>query len=113
MKKINPLKLNALQSRTLMLLQELARHPQTSSRNELTGEVDITQLPHAHGDHLHVGSFVVSSRDASGFTNPAVWAALDRKGLISADFPLRLTLTKPGLDYDTGLGEKFMHESDH
>ena len=113
MKKQNPLNLNALQCRTLALLQELARHPETSSRSETTGEVDITQLPHAHGDHVHVGSFVVSSRDASGFTNPAVWTALNRKSLIRADFPIRLTLTPTGLDYDTGLGKQFMHDSDH
>ena len=113
MKKTNPLKLNALQARTLVLLQELARHPQTSSRDESTGEVEITQLPHAHGDHMHVGSFVVSSRDASGFANPAVWSALDRKGLIRGDFPVRLALTTLGLEYDTGLGDQFMHASDH
>jgi hypothetical protein len=113
MTKKNPLKLNALQSRTLVLLQELARHPRTSSRNEETGEVEISQLPHAHGDHLHVGSFVVSARDASGFYNEAVWVALQRKGLARAEFPFRITLTTSGLDYDTGLNNQFMEQSDH
>ena len=76
--KKNSLKLNPLQLRTLALLQELARHPETSSRDPNTGEVLIAHLPHAHGDHVHVGALVVSARDASGFANAAVWAALER-----------------------------------
>lgn len=113
MNKKNPLKLNPLQSRTLMLLQELARHPESSTANPATGDVEITMLPHAHGDHLHVGSFVVSSRDASGFNNEAVWAALARKGLAKATFPIRIALTPEGIAYDTGVVTQFMHDSDH
>ena len=113
MTKRNHLKLNPLQSRTLVLFQELARSPETSSVDEVTGEVTITLLPHPHGDHMHIGRYVVSARDASGFTNPAVWKALERKGLAKTDFPLRIVLTPSGLDYDTGLGELLMHDSDH
>ena len=113
MKKANHLNLNALQSRTLVLLQELARNPETSARDEETGDIEITSLPHAHGDHMHIGRYVVSARDASGFSNPAVWAALTRKGLAKAEYPYRLSLTPLGLSYDTGLGEPEMHDSDH
>ena len=103
--KINPLKLNPLQLRTLALLQELARHPATSARDPKTGEAMIAHLPHAHDDHVHVGELVVSARDASGFSNPAVWATLERKGLVRGSFPhVAITLTVTGLSYDTGLG---------
>jgi hypothetical protein len=112
--KINPLKLNPLQLRTLALLQELARHPASSTRDPRTGETTITHLPHAHGDHVHVGELVVSARDASGFNNPAVWAALERKGLVRGDFPdAAVTLTAQGLAYDTGLGKIRAAHSDH
>jgi len=48
--KRNPLKLNKLQLRTLLLLQELARHPETSTHDPDTGEAMLSTLPHAHGD---------------------------------------------------------------
>lgn len=109
--KKNPAKLNPLQLRTLALLQELARHPETSTRED-GGNVRITHLPHAHGDHMHVGELVVSSRDASGFSNPAVWAALERKGLAKVDFPHEIALTPEGVGYDTGLRVE-AHHADH
>jgi len=108
----NPLKLNPLQARTLVLFQELARHPATSTRRE-NGEMLLTSLPHPHGDHFHVGSRVVLSKDATGLFNPSVWLALERKGLIRANFPLAVTLTAAGLAYDTGLAERILHGSDH
>ena len=111
--KPNPLKLNALQARTLGLLQELARHPESSTANESTGEVEISLLPVPHGNHMHIGDFVVSSRDASGFTNEAVWRALDRKGLAKAGFPVQITLTRDGLAYDTGIKRDILESSDH
>lgn len=112
--KNNPLKLNPLQLRTLALLQELARHPATSTRDPQSGEATITHLPHAHGDHVHVGELVVSARDASGFSNPAVWSALERKGLVRGSFPhAAITLTALGLAYDTGLGGLRASHSDH
>ncbi|MDX1581452.1 MAG: hypothetical protein R3360_07510 [Alphaproteobacteria bacterium] len=110
--KTKKLKLNKLQARTLALLQELARHPETGIRDEETGEVTIAQLPHAHGDHVHIGEFVVSSRDASGFDNEAVWVALERKGLAKANYPVSITLTPEGLAYETGLLAK-AQKSDH
>jgi hypothetical protein len=112
--KNNPLKLNPLQLRTLALLQELARHPATSTRDAQSGEATITHLPHLHGDHVHIGALVVSARDASGFSNPSVWAALERKGLVRGSFPhAAITLTALGLAYDTGLGRPSAAQSTH
>jgi len=111
--KKNPLKLNVLQLKTLTFFQELARNPETSTRIEQTGEVAITAMPHPHGDHFHVGKAVVLSRDATGLANPAVWNALERKGLARSAFPRGITLTPAGLDYDTGAAAKIIHRSDH
>ena len=109
----NPLKLNPLQLRTLALLQELARDPATSSRVEETGEAVITNFPHPHGDHFHIGHRLVLSRDATGLRNPAVWTALMRKGLARGDYPLAIVLTKEALDYDTGIADQILHGSEH
>ena len=112
--KHNPLKLNALQLRTLALVQELARDPATSTRDPKTGDAIISELPHIHGDHVHIGKVVVSARSASGFSNPSVWAVLERKGLVRGNFPhASIALTKAGIDYDTGLGEIPTSPSDH
>ena len=111
--KKNALKLNKLQLRTLLLMQELARHPQTGTTDPATGEITLTALPHPHGNHVHIGDFVVSASDISGFTNESVWRALERKGLARSNFPQAITLTKPGVDYDTGLSERLAQPSDH
>ncbi|MBT3660784.1 MAG: hypothetical protein HOB37_17300 [Rhodospirillaceae bacterium] len=111
--KKNPLKLNKLQLRTLALAQVLAADEKSSTRDEATGDVTLLRLPHAHGDHVHIGGFVVSARDASGFSNPAVWTALERKGLSQASDGISVTLTVDGVGYDTGLGDRFMSKSDH
>ncbi|RED53362.1 hypothetical protein [Aestuariispira insulae] len=115
MQKKNPLKLNKLQLRTLALAQVLARDPAGAITDAETGEVTLTRLPHAHGNHVHVGAFVVSSKDASGFDNPAVWVALKRKGLVREEARPggQVTLMPQGLEYDTGLGDKFLEPSDH
>ncbi len=105
-------KLNPLQKRTLTLLQVLARDPGAGRADAATGEVTISSLPHAHGDHVHVGAFSVSRRDASGLSNEAVWVALERKGLARSDYPLSITLTPAGLEFDTGLLDDF-EQSDH
>ena len=110
--KKKAIKLNSLQKRTLALFQVLADNPESSTRDAETGEVAVSYLPHPHGDHVHIGNFVVSGQDASGFANEAVWRALDRKGLIKSAFPIQATLTKAGLEYDTGLRDQFEH-SDH
>ncbi len=111
--KKNPLKLNKLQLRTLALAQILAEMPDITRVDEKTGDTTLLQLPHAHGDHMHIGESVVSSRDASGLTNPAVWTALERKQLARQDTALTITLTPAGLAYDTGLGDRFLAPSPH
>jgi hypothetical protein len=111
--KINPLKLNPLQLRTLTLLQALARDPQSAGSGPGPGEMTIERFPTAHGAHHHLGDRVVSAKDASGLFNESVWHALERKGLARADWPHRITLTPPGLAYDTGLEGELLHASPH
>ena len=111
--KKNPLRLNKLQLRTLALAQLLAQDSNYAKRDDTTGAVTLLQIPHAHGDHLHIGRFTVSTREASGLSNPAVWSALVRKGLARLDGPMATTLTAEGMSYDTGFGDRFLVPSDH
>src|SRR5947207_15672686 len=111
--KKNPLNLNALQLKTLTLLQELARLPGHSRPGEEPDSAVITSLPYPHGDHFHLGDAVVASRDATGLRNPAVWAALERKGLIRSRYPHGAVVTPLGLDYETGLREAILRKSGH
>lgn len=112
-KKNNPLNLNALQLKTLTLLQALAKLPDHGSPAEEPGAIIVRNLPHAHGDHFHLGPYVVLGRDATGLHNPAAWVALERKGLIRSMFPMACVVTEAGLAYDTGLGPQLLHGSDH
>ena len=107
------IKLNPLQSKTLFLLQILAREDDSSAPVEGTEDIRITRLPHAHGNHMHVGEFVVTSKDASGFTNKSVWTALARKGLVRDSWEQEIVLTPEGLAYSTGLENKITATSDH
>ncbi len=111
-RKHNPLGLNPLQLKTLTLLQQLARLPDYSQPGDEQGSVTLTRLPHPHGDHFHIGEAVVASRAATGLRNPAVWTALERKGLLRST-PPNAVLTALGLDYDTGLRETILHLADH
>jgi len=111
--KKNPLRLNALQLRTLTILQQLARFPESSTTNEETGEVMITNLPQPHENHFHCGDAVVASKDATGLKNEAVWKALERRGLAKPFFPIGIALTPDGVGYDTGLSDTILHRSDH
>jgi hypothetical protein len=111
--KRNPLNLNPLQLKTLTLLQELARIAGRPVPEEEAGGVAITELPHAHGDHFHLGEAVVAARDATGLRNPSVWAALERKGLIRPKLPEAVILTVLGQEYDTGLREVMLHRASH
>jgi hypothetical protein len=56
---------------------------------------------------------VVAARDATGLHNPAVWAALQRKGLITPQLPQAVILTALGQEYETGLREKILHTAGH
>ena len=109
MPKKNPLSLNALQLRTLTLMQALAQLDSFAAPANETGHVLISAMPHAHGDHFHVGDAVVASRDATGLANEAVWTVLERKGLIKSLFPQAVVLTPEGLAYDTGLADTILH----
>src|SRR4051812_14450256 len=103
--KKNPLNLNALQLKTLTLLQALAQLPDHARPVGGDGAVMVSNLPHPHGDHFHLGDAVVASRDATGLANEAVWTALGRKGLLQPIFPDAVVLTPAGLAYDTGLAD--------
>ncbi len=111
--KKNPLKLNKLQLRTLALAQVIAEDPSLIQRDDASGDVTLLSLPHPHGDHVHIGSFSVSVRDISGFSNPAVWVVMERKGLARNANAMTITLTAEGVAYDTGLGHHFRKLSDH
>ena len=111
--KRNPLNLNPLQLKTLALLQALARLPDHAEPAGGDGAIRVSDLPHPHGDHFHLGDAVVMSRDATGLANPAAWLALERKGLIRSLYPEAAIVTKPGLDYDTGLAGAILHRADH
>ena len=76
------------------------------------GGIAITQLPHPHGDHFHLGEATVAARDATGLHNPSVWAALQRRGLVHADLET-VILTPAGQDYDTGLRDAILHRAEH
>ncbi len=108
--KKNPLNLNPLQLRTLTLLQEIARLENKPGAEE--GAFLITGLPHAHGNHFHLGHAVVSAKDATGLHNDAVWTILERKGVVKRE-PGQAVLTAVGAGYDTGLREEILHHSDH
>lgn len=108
----NPKRLNALQLKTLTLLQEISRHPIYAEARE-SGGAAIHMMPEAHGDHFHIGARVVRGRDATGLRNPAVWKALGRKGMVAESPDGGLVVTQDGLDYPTGLRDKILHGSDH
>jgi hypothetical protein len=111
--KQNPLKLNPLQLKTLTLFQELAKMEGYASPADEPGHVMISRLPHPHGDHFHLGHYVVRSRDASGLSNESAWAALQRKGLIQSLYPMGCVLTPAGAAYETGLKDEILHQSHH
>jgi ribosomal protein S19E (S16A) len=111
--KQNPSKLNPLQLRTLTVLQALARVPEVCSRGPAAGEVTIERFPQAHGDHVHMGDAVVSQKHMTGLFNEKVWHALERKGLVRADWPHRITLTAEGLAYETGLADSVLQRAAH
>jgi hypothetical protein len=108
----NPLNLNALQLRTLTLLQELARLADFSRPGQEPGSFVIASLPLPHGNHFHLGEAVVASRDATGLRNPAVWAALERKGLVRSQ-PDDVILTPLGFSYETGMRDAIIHTHAH
>ncbi|MEA1674225.1 hypothetical protein [Nitrospirillum sp. BR 11163] len=110
--KKNPLNLNALQLKTLTLLQVLAGL-EGVGQPVVEGGVMVDRFPHAHGNHFHLGPYTVMSADATGLSNQAAWVALERKGLIKSQFPNAAIVTEAGLAYDTGIRGQILHGSDH
>lgn len=109
----NPLQLNPLQLRTLTILQQMARSPRHAAPPDDTGAVRVGNFPDPHGDHYHIGDAMVLGRDATGLHNPAVFAALGRKGLVREAVPGSAVVTAAGLAYDTGLTDRLLHRADH
>ncbi|MEH6525977.1 MAG: hypothetical protein V7723_07870 [Sneathiella sp.] len=107
------IKLNPLQSKTLVLLQILARDADSSAAIAESNDIRVTRLPHGHGNHMHVGQYVVAAKDASGLDNPAVWTALSRKGFVRENWQTEIIITAAGLAFSTGLESKFVSTSDH
>lgn len=109
----NPRKLNALQLKTLAILQAMAAERDFADPPDQDGTVLIHSMPHAHGNHFHVGPVAVLARDATGLGNPNVINALVRKGLLlgsPAGLPI---LTREGVAYDTGITAQILHQTDH
>jgi hypothetical protein len=77
------------------------------------GRVVVHRLPHAHGDHLHVGAAMVAAKDAVGLGNAAVWGALERKGLVSPSEQGHPILSADALAYDTGIADEVLHRGGH
>jgi hypothetical protein len=107
----NPKKLNQLQLKTLAILQAMARDERLANSPDADGTVLIHSLPYAHGDHFHVGSALVSARDATGLSNPNVISALIRKGLLLAGAAGGPCLTAEGRSYDTGIADLILHQA--
>jgi hypothetical protein len=107
--KRNPLKLNKLQLRTLAILQQMARSNGHAQPGDEPDSVMVSNFPPPHGDHFHIGDAVVRARDATGLANPAVFTALERKGLIRSLFPMGAVLNAAALTYDTGIAESVLH----
>jgi hypothetical protein len=110
--KANPSMLNSLQLRTLTLLQAIAQIPGAASPTP-EGDTAITQFPHAHGDHFHLGDAMVNANDATGLENENVWNALHRKGLIRCAWPDQIALTPAGVSYETGIADQILHKGGH
>jgi hypothetical protein len=109
----NPKKLNALQLRTLAILQAIAQETAFADPPHQDGTVSIHTLPHRHGDHLHVGAALVAARDATGLDNPNVINALARKGLLRHGPAGLPSLTLEGRNYPTGVAAAILHAADH
>jgi hypothetical protein len=109
----NPSRLNPLQLKTLVVLQALAQEGGFADPPDADGNVRIHSLPHAHGNHVHLGRAVVAMRDLSGLGNPAVLNALARKGLLKGGRERGYTVTGAGLAYDTGIAGRVLQGGDH
>ena len=111
--KKNPLNLNPLQLKTLTLFQALSQMEGIAAPHDDPGHIMISHMPRPHGDHFHLGPYMVRAQDASGLSNESVWTALERKKLIKSLFPVACVLTPAGGSYETGLKEQILHQGGH
>jgi hypothetical protein len=115
--KKNPLNLNPLQLKTLTLFQALSQMEGVAAPHDdpsrEPGHIMISHMPRPHGDHFHLGPWVVRAQDASGLSNESVWTALERKKLIKSLFPRGCVLTPAGSSYETGLKDQILHQGGH
>src|SRR5919198_1161130 len=115
--KKNPLNLNPLQLKTLTLFQALSQiegiaAPHDDPSGE-PGHIMISHMPRPHGDHFHLGPYLVRAQDASGLGNESVGPARERKKLIRFFFPRACVLTPAGSSYETGLKDQILHQGGH
>ncbi|MCB9942040.1 MAG: hypothetical protein H6851_00250 [Geminicoccaceae bacterium] len=111
--RANPKKLNALQLKTLTILQYLTRFEGWSHPADENGDVTLKGLPSAHGNHFHVGDAVVATRDTSGLFNAAVYTVLEKRGLVRPSGNGLPVVTREGIEYETGIADQILHTSDH
>ena len=111
--RANPRKLNALQLKTVAILQALAAERDFADPPDGDGAVLIHTMPLAHGNHFHIGSAAVLARDATGLGNRNVMNALMRRGLLLASPVGQPVLTAEGVAYDTGIAAQILHPTDH
>tara|TARA_A100001037_G_scaffold209650_1_gene187864 strand:+ start:3721 stop:4002 length:282 start_codon:yes stop_codon:yes gene_type:complete len=83
----------------------LALFRETSSENIETSEIMISNLAKPRGSQFYCEDSIVLTKNLIGLTNESVWKALERKGLARSFFPLGITLTTNGMNYDTGLSK--------
>jgi len=111
--KRNSLKLNKLQLKTLTILQALVGTEDGAAISDSATKLSIPWMPSPHGNHFHVGEYLIYTSDANGLGNISVWTALARKGLVEGLPPGPTYLTNLGVSYDTGLSTKVLHKLDH
>jgi len=109
----NPLKLNTLQLKTMALLQAMAQESNLAQPADEKGDVLLTAMPHAHGDHFHIGHRLVMARDATSLENPNVFQALARKGLVAQADNGAPIVTAAGIAYPTGIEAEILRGGHH
>lgn len=103
----NPLNLHKLQLKTLSLLQAIARQPELAEDTAEGGRViPASSIPHAHGTRFQIAGSMVDARHARGLDKETIWKALEENGLAVSGWPDKITLTKAGQDYYTGVARE-------
>ncbi len=91
----------------MSLLQAIARQPELAGTTEEGGRViPKSSIPHVHGTRFQIAGSMVDARHARGLDKETIWKALDEAGLAISEWPERITLTKAGQDYYTGVARE-------